>query len=317
MDHIKRILKEFPFVVLDGGFATELEKTGYDLKDRLWSAKILSESPGAVRDVHLSYLYAGADCIITSSYQATIPGFIASGFTGNEAERLLRLSVKLAREAIDIYLDKNYDSARPLPFAAASAGCYGAYLANGSEYSGSYRLTTAEYRDFHRSRLDILVNAGADFIAFETFPNIDEASAVAELMHDYPDVHYWVVFTATDGRHITHGELFSSCAEELASEKNIAGIGINCSKPELISPLLKSLSPHIRVPAVVYPNSGEHFNIGCDCWSEEAGRADFGLLADEWYGSGARVIGGCCRTGPEDIKKISSFRRSLGKPLQA
>jgi homocysteine S-methyltransferase len=311
MNHIERILNEFPFIVLDGGLATELEKAGHNLVDRLWSAKILAEEPEAILNVHRSYLEAGADCIITSSYQATVKGFVSAGYSKNEAVRLIKLSVKLAEDAVEQYIENFADATGPVPFVASSAGCYGAFLADGSEYSGNYKLSLKEYKDFHRERVDILAEAGSDFIAFETFPNADEGVAVSELMQQYPDIHYWIVFTAADEKHISHGELFSDCVRELSGKRNLAGIGINCSRPEYISPLLGEVNSFVKQPLVVYPNSGERFDIGCTCWKDESSKADFSQLADDWYNMGARVIGGCCRTGPEDIRKISLYRKKL------
>ncbi|HOP29298.1 MAG TPA: homocysteine S-methyltransferase [Spirochaetota bacterium] len=311
MNHIERILEEYPFVVLDGGLATELEKAGHDLRDRLWSAKVLAEKPDAIMDIHRSYLEAGADCIITSSYQATVKGFMSAGYSKKDAGRLIKLSVKIAKDAVEQVMEKSVDNHRPEPFVASSAGCYGAYLADGSEYSGNYKLSLKEYKDFHRERLELLAEAGSDFIAFETFPNIDEGLAVSELMMEYPDIHYWIVFTAADENHISHGEVFFDCVKELNGKSNLAGIGINCSRPEFISPLLGEVNSFVKQPLVVYPNSGERFDIGCTCWKDESSKADFLQLTEEWYSLGARIIGGCCRTGPEDIRKISSYRKKL------
>jgi len=311
MNHIERILKDFPFIVLDGGLATELEKAGHNLKDRLWSAKILAENPAAILNIHRSYLEAGADCIITSSYQATIKGFISAGYSKSEAVRLIKLSVRLAKDAVEQFMAMSAGKERPAPFAVSSAGCYGAFLADGSEYSGNYKLPLSEYKDFHRERVDILAEAKSEFIAFETFPNIEESMAVSELMLEYPDIHYWIVFTASDEKHISHGELFYDCVKELNGKRNLAGIGINCSRPEYVTPLLSEVASIVAQRLVVYPNSGERFDIGCTCWTDESSKADFLLLTEEWYSHGARIIGGCCRTGPEDIQKISSYRKRI------
>lgn len=311
MNHIERILEEYPFVVLDGGLATELEKAGHDLRDRLWSAKVLAEKPDAIMKVHRSYLEAGADCIITSSYQATVEGFVSAGYSKKDAERLIKLSVKIAKDAVAQVMEKSADDHRPEPFVASSAGCYGAFLADGSEYSGNYKLSLKEYKDFHRGRVELLAEAGSDFIAFETFPNIDEGAAVCELMQEFPSVHYWIVFTASDEKHISHGELFHECVKKLDDRDNLAGIGINCSRPELITPLLDEVKSLTRQRLIVYPNSGERFDVGCTCWKDESSKADFSQLTEEWYSRGARIIGGCCRTGPEDIRKISSYRKKL------
>lgn len=309
-NHIEKVLENNPFVVLDGGLATELEGKGFVLKNSLWSARILAESPHSIRDVHLSYLRAGADCITTSSYQATLRGFMSEGFTKAESRALIALSFRLAGEAVDIYMEHYaHDPSVPEPFIAASAGCYGAYLADGSEYRGDYHLSKREYMDFHRERLDILAAAGADLVAFETFPSCEEAAAVSELMDEYGDINYWVAFTVKDNIYTSHGDVLANCIRMLSGKKNISAAGINCSQPEFISPAIELLDKDLNI--IVYPNSGEHFSIDCSCWQDEHGAIDYGKLAQEWFDKGARIIGGCCRTGPDDIRKISGFRKRL------
>ena len=312
INKIKKILSEYPFLVLDGGFATELEKKGYNLNDRLWSAKIIAEAPGAIKDVHLSYLNAGADCIITSSYQATVPGFMAAGYSRKDSIDLIGRSVTIANDAIRQFLDTAPDMVnRPEPFIAASAGCYGAYLADGSEYRGDYHLDIKGYKNFHRERADILVGAGARIIAFETFPCMEEAAAVAELMEEYRDILYWIVFTVKDAVSTSHGDNFADCVKLLQGRKNLLAAGVNCSAPQFISPILDSLDPELKKNFTVYPNSGEHYHIDCSCWDDDSTAGDWRKLSEEWYGKGAVLIGGCCRTGPADIAKIKSFRDEL------
>ncbi len=312
MNTVKKILSKYPFIILDGGFATELEKKGYNLNDRLWSAKMIAEAPEAIRDVHLSYLNAGADCIITSSYQATVPGFAAAGYSKKEAVDLIGKSVRIAVDAIKIFNDSSPGmSNRPEPFFAASAGCYGAYLANGSEYRGDYHLDHAGYKMFHRERVDILVEAGAEIIAFETFPSMEEAEAVAELMDQYSGIEYWIVFTVKDAVSTSHGDNFKECIKLLHERKNLIAAGINCSSPQFITPVLDSLEPLYKNNFAVYPNSGEHYHNECSCWEDDPTASDYRRLAEEWYSKGARLIGGCCRTGPGDIAKIKNYRDEL------
>ncbi|HRU65564.1 MAG TPA: homocysteine S-methyltransferase [Spirochaetota bacterium] len=311
MNYIKNILKEYPFVILDGALATELERAGFKLKSRLWSAKLLSENPDAIKNIHLSYLEAGADCITTASYQATIDGFVSEGFTVKEAKKLIQSSVTLALKSIDEFIEKNQLTYRPYPFIAASIGCYGAYLANGSEYSGNYTLTFADYRNFYESRIELLHEAGANFLAFETFPRLDEALAVAEIMKSYNNIHYWISFTAKDKKSIPDGKLFSDCVKALFAYENLAAVGINCSDPEFISSLIEEANTDTTIPIIVYPNSGEIFDTTCNCWTKQERCVDFSIASQEWYNKGARLIGGCCRTTPEDIKKISNFRKRL------
>src|SRR5512147_2496307 len=160
---IASILDLQPVLVIDGALATELERRGCDLKDNLWSAKILLEQPEKIKPVHYDYFKAGADCAITASYQATIAGFAERGLSEAEAIALMKKSVTLAKEARDeFWAHETNRTGRAKPFVAASVGPYGAYLADGSEYRGNYGLTEEQLMDFHRPRMQALIDAGAD-----------------------------------------------------------------------------------------------------------------------------------------------------------
>src|SRR5256885_574387 len=116
-------------VILDGALATELERRGADLRDPLWSAKLLLEDPSLIRQVHYDYFAAGADVATTASYQATIPGLMQRGLRREQAAKVLRLSVALAVEARDAFWQNEVNRhGRLKPLVVASIGCYGAYL---------------------------------------------------------------------------------------------------------------------------------------------------------------------------------------------
>lgn len=159
------ILAEHPFVLLDGAMATELEARGCDLTDSLWSAKVLMENPQLIYDVHLDYFRAGAQVAITASYQATPDGFAARGLDEAQSRSLIGKSVELARQARESYLAEN-PTAKGL-LIAGSVGPYGAYLADGSEYRGDYQRSAQVFQEFHRPRVEALLDAGADLLACE------------------------------------------------------------------------------------------------------------------------------------------------------
>ncbi|XWS13689.1 hypothetical protein CRYUN_Cryun36dG0059500 [Craigia yunnanensis] len=267
------------YAVVDGGFATELEHHGQDLKDPLWSAKCLISSPHLVRRVHLDYLDAGANVIITASYQATIQGFEAKGLSTEEAETLIRKSVEIACEARQIYhdrctkdswdfLDNGNITRRPV-LIAASVGSYGAYLADGSEYSGNYgdSVTLETLKDFHRRRVQILAKSGADLIAFETIPNKLEAQACAELLEEEGiDIPSWFSFTSMDGINVVSGDSISECASIADSCNKVVAVGINCTAPRFIHRLILSIRKVTNKPVVIYPNSGETYDAESKQW---------------------------------------------------
>ena len=279
MNKLAEALKNTPFLVLDGALATELERAGMDLADPLWSARALMEAPEAILRVHRSYLEAGADIITSAGYQATLPGFMAKGCSRKEAERLLRLAVRLVKRARDEYEAETGRRA----LAAASAGPYGAYLADGSEYSGHYDLSRRELADFHRERALILADEAPDLLAFETVPSLAEAEAIADAVSALPAGSAWLSFSCRDGETTCAGDRAEDCAAFLAGIPQIA--------------------------VIVYPNSGETWNEETCAW--EGAPSDFGALAPVWNRAGARIIGGCCRTSPETVRDLVRARETM------
>lgn len=311
MNPVSFTLSHYPVLILDGALATELERRGCDLKDELWSAKILLEQPEIIKQVHLDYFRAGADCAITASYQATIEGFKKRGLNEKEAIALIQKSVTLALEARDeFWADEANRVGRTKPFVAASVGPYGAFLADGSEYRGNYGLTEKELMDFHRPRMNALIEAGADVLACETIPCLIEAQAIAKVLKESPGIMAWMSFSARDEKHISEGQVFSDCVEELQDHTQIVAIGINCTSPTYIPALIREAKKSTEKPILVYPNSGETYHATENEWDGKPVLHSFGEQAREWYEAGARMIGGCCRTTPEDIRVIAGWARA-------
>jgi homocysteine S-methyltransferase len=296
-------------LLLDGGLATELEARGADLDDPLWSAKALLEQPHLVRQVHSDYLRAGADCISSASYQASIPRLVERGLSEGDAAAVLRRSVELALEARDAFWDDAANrSGRMRPLVAASVGPYGAFLADGSEYRGEYGVSTDELRDFHAERWSILAASGADVMACETLPSRPEARVLLELLHETPDMHAWFSFTCRDAQHLSDGSSLAETVAELEAEPRVAALGANCVAPTLVPALIAELRSASTKPIVVYPNSGEAYDAAAKRWIGEAAPVDFGRAGAEWRAAGATLIGGCCRTGPGHVREM---RQSL------
>ena len=293
------------FLVIDGGLASELERAGFDLNDKLWSAKVLLESPDAISQVHRSYLEAGADCIISASYQATIQGLTARGLRDVESEGVILRAVRLAIEARDRFWAKVGDQEdRPRPLVAASVGPYGAYLADGSEFTGSYDLDEAGLIDFHRKRWQILASSDADLLACETIPSRVEARVLGRLLSETPGRFAWFSFSCRDGERISDGTPIVDCVSALESVPRVVAIGVNCTAPSFIPSLVEKIGDVTETPIVVYPNSGEGWDAERKAWTGVADPAAFATAAAGWRKSGAQLIGGCCRTGPEDIARV-------------
>ncbi|KIG13583.1 Homocysteine S-methyltransferase [Enhygromyxa salina] len=302
INRLRELLEREPFVILDGGLATELERDGSTLDDPLWSAKMLLEQPERVLAVHRRFVAAGADLITTASYQATIPGLLARGLDQAQARDLLRHSVALARSA-----------ASSNTLVAASIGSYGAYLADGSEYRGDYGIDRKALFAFHSPRVRVLSAAKPDLLAFETIPSALEAAAIADVLSANDGPRAWVSFSLRQGPGlaVSDGSPLPEAVAPLLGHPRIAAIGVNCVGPAEVLPAIDALvtltanSPGISILA--YPNSGER-------WIEQAWAGPqtelkvFTELARRWVDAGARMIGGCCRTGPDHIRALTQLR---------
>jgi homocysteine S-methyltransferase len=286
-------------VVLDGGLASELEHLGGDLRDRLWSARLLIDDPDLIRRVHLAYFAAGADVAISASYQASFEGFAARGIDRHDAAALLRRSVHLAREAAD---QSGADR-----LVAASVGPYGAMRADGSEYSGRYGMTVKELVAFHQPRLEVLLAAGPDLLAVETIPSIREAEAMVTVLERYPEALAWIAFSCRDSDRISDGTPFREAAALVASCAQVVAVGVNCTPPAFVPGLLRSVEV-AATPLLAYPNLGSTWDPRAKAWRAAGSRPDFKVEAARWREAGARIVGGCCGTEPRDIVDIAAGR---------
>jgi homocysteine S-methyltransferase len=300
---LSRFLESQGFVVLDGGLATALEEAGYTLDTPLWSAGVLMDAPDGVRSVHASYLEAGADCITTAGYQASFEGFSAAGLHRAAAEAALRRAVALAVEAKGSFWSEPANRVGRLePIVAASAGPYGAFLADGSEYDGRYGVDRDVLEHFHRDRLDVLRDTAADLIAFETIPSRIEAEVVARLLAERSGTPAWISFSCRDSESLWDGTPIARAVESLVSIDPLVGVGVNCTAPRHIAGLIDRIVPITDLPVIVYPNSGESYDSLTHAWRGSPRR--WLDSVDAWVEAGARVLGGCCRVGPSQIREL-------------
>ncbi|MCT9075452.1 homocysteine S-methyltransferase [Streptomyces fulvoviolaceus] len=290
-------------VVLDGGMSNQLASAGHDLSDELWSARLLMERPEAITEAHLAYFEAGADVAITSSYQATFEGFAKRGIEREQAAELLAQSVELAREAARQAHAKGVS--RPL-WVAASVGPYGAMLADGSEYRGRYGLSVAELEAFHRPRLEVLAAAGPDVLALETVPDADEAEALLRAVRGL-GVPAWLSYSVAGDR-TRAGQPLEEAFALAAEADEVIAVGVNCCVPEDVDGAIETAARVTGKPVVVYPNSGEAWNAEARAWEGSSTFAPEEVRG--WHASGARLIGGCCRVGPEAITSIAGTLRA-------
>jgi homocysteine S-methyltransferase len=229
---LRQLLAEGRKVQLDGGLSTALEELGADLDDPLWTARMLRDQPDLVLAAHEAFVRAGAEIVISASYQAP--------------DELLAESVRIARGAGVL--------------VAGSVAPYGASLAGGQEYTGDYDVPAG----WHERRLALLLEGEPDFLAIETQPRADEAAAIAALVED---VDCWVTFTCGDGERTGHGEPIEDAVAAVASFAAVAAVGVNCTAPEYVDELLTRIRAVTDLPLVAYPNAGRTYDAATKTWS--------------------------------------------------
>ncbi|XP_025835822.1 uncharacterized protein LOC112906227 isoform X2 [Agrilus planipennis] len=313
------LLEEDRVTVIDGGFSTQLSCHVQDPIDGdvLWSARFLSTNPQAVINTHLDFLRAGAEVIITNTYQASISGFVEHlNLTKEQSYDLIKEAVSLAKQARFLFEEQYFeDASRRLrkPLIAGSVGPYGASLHDGSEYTGSYSTTTSveTMEEYHRPRIEALLEGGVDLLAMETIPCKKEAEMLVKLLKEYPHIKAWLSFSCSqDGKSISCGEDFQEVVRHCydLNPDQLVAVGANCLAPRLVKSLFDGINNEREnnpIPLIVYPNSGETYNVETG-WLNRDKCEPLDLYVKDWLNLGIRWMGGCCRTYAADISRIKN-----------
>ncbi|MCR4690042.1 MAG: homocysteine S-methyltransferase [Lachnospiraceae bacterium] len=318
---IKSTIEQYGILILDGGVGSEVERRGFEVKDKLWSAKALAERPELLEQVHYDYFKAGADVGITATYQASLAGFTENGYSAADAEKYIRRAVQIVKSARDrLYneLSREEKSVRPYPLVVGSLGPYAAYFADGSEYVGySEKIGSEEFRVFHKSRIEWLLSEGVDALVIETTPSAREPLAVLDyLKKEHPDVPVWVSFNARSKDRVSDGEPIKDAAKAIDGYEQVEAIGVNCVEPKYVSSLISEIKSVTDKEIVVYPNVGLHYDEDSVRWKwkhisaeENEREKTFSVRAKQWHEEGANLIGGCCNSTPDDIRAIAAWAR--------
>lgn len=291
-------------LLIDGAMSTALEQLGADTNNSLWTASVLANQPALVKKVHQEYFKAGARLAITDTYQANVPAFIRNGYSKQETHSLIQRAVALAKEARDEYQQETgiYN------YVAGALGPYGAYLANGSEYTGDYHLSTIEYQQFHRPRLTDILTVGVDVIAIETQPRLDEVLAELDLVKELaPDTLCYVSFSLKDSTRLPDGTPLAVAARTVAKYPNVFAVGVNCIPLEEVTATIETIHQATDKPVIAYPNSSATYDPTTKTWSYPHGRRSLVDYLPQWLAAGLTIIGGCCTTTPQDIAALHEY----------
>ncbi|WP_166829324.1 homocysteine S-methyltransferase family protein [Thalassoroseus pseudoceratinae] len=270
-------------LLLDGATGTELDRRGLDLSAPLWSARSLLSHPEVVKEIHRSYVDAGADVITANTFRTHNRNVRDEFLNGR---KMTRLAVAIGREAAG-------DRAYVLGSIAPLQDCYRPELT----------LPEDVLLDEHRQMAVNLVDAGVDGILVETQLTIREAVAATRAATE-TQLPTLVSFVCRMDGKLLSGEALSDAASAVM-EFAPAALLVNCVPADVVADLLSVIHQTAPdVPLGAYANTGRY--------DEETGWSDtiavnanaYAEFARDWLTSGATIIGGCCGTTPAHIRRL-------------
>lgn len=296
-------------MIIDGGMGTELTRCGAKQVNshRLWSAIVNINQPEIVVEAHKNFINAGADIVISNSYKVNVPLYQdALGINEENAIKGTLAPIKFAKSAKEACKNNTIIAGGigPLP-DRPMCEFHPDYLA---------RMSRDELLAWHEPRFKLYYESECDILALETIPGTKEIEALMILLKKYPKDAYLSLACCFHGdERLNSGEKWEHALQLIKkiAPPSLKGIGINCTKPHLISKFgyaAKTFLPDLTL--IVYPNSGEewHANLS-DGWSGKDGewvgeRRDITHYIPEWKEIGFQWFGGCCRVTPEEITEI-------------
>lgn len=322
--------------VLDSGQGTFLEGQGVNISENnLWGSGPFIK-PGFFSDEKHSDRLAiitmfnefckYANFISVPTYQMSLDVYSEVTKKEKTAENIDEYK-RLINEITDFTYDhtKKINPTKDI-FLVGTIGCYGASIA--CEFSGEYPAETLKPEflyNYFKDQLEVFTNKEnkSDFIGFETIPNFEELKFLLQLDETVISKPFYVSLSCKDNCELelrdgtslkTIGEYIKQQHDLNKLNKNLKFIGVNCCSFYSSLPNIQELNKFLnndklRYKFVVYPNSGEVFNTVDKTWSEPSdikysSTYNWKTTVKKYVDSNCHIIGGCCRTTPDDLKII-------------
>lgn len=276
-------------LVFDGAMGTQLYERGIFI-NKCFDAANLS-NPDLVVAVHEAYLDAGADAITTNTFAANALKLRRHGLE-DEADQINAAGVELALRA-----------AQDRAFVGGSIGPTGQVPA---------MLTDRETEDIRaafRRQSGVLAKGGVDFVVLETFRQLSEIRLAIESVREVCDLPI-VAQMAFDSERKTADGATPDRVAMLLVDWGADVVGTNCLEgPNVVFDVIKDMVGR-GVPVIAQPNAGYPRKVD-ERLIYMATPEYFGVYARRYYKAGVSIVGGCCGTGPEHVRRISGAARMM------
>jgi homocysteine S-methyltransferase len=290
----------------------ELARRGFAFSTALWSGEAILTRPDLLLDIHRAYLAAGAHVIETATYQLSHATLRELGYSEAGIDRVFARAVQLARDAVAVHIAHAERDASQRYLVAGSLGPYGATLGDGSEYSGAQAVERDELYAFHAERTRSMMRAAPDAYLFETIPSRAEGRLIAQVARDLGLNTVWLSFSCVDGAHTYAGDIVGAIAAELDAFACIDVVGVNCTGPQHIAPLVRAIRSATAKPIFACANLGQHWEAGASGLAGGLTETDFVRCVPEWLDLGVAYLGGCCGVGPAAIAALAHIAAEQG-----
>ena len=277
-------------VLLDGGMGTELIKRGFPQGacPELWNV----EQPEVIKEIHKSYYDAGSDVVLTNSFGGSKIKLSAHGLE----KRCWELNYAAAKIATE---------AKPKGrFLAGSMGPTGKFLKPQGEF------TENEFEDAFAEQARGLAEGGVDFLLIETQYDLKEALCALRGARKSCRLPVFVTMTFDHkprGFFTMMGNSVAQCLKELEGQE-VPAVGSNCNlNSEEMTELVKIMRELTSLPIIAQANAGKPSLTDEGKVAYSQGLEDYLRFIPQIIRNGANLVGGCCGTNPDYIKRMAAI----------
>ena len=278
----ERLGKELLF--LDGGMGTLLQAEGLAPGElpETWNI----EHPEKVEAIHRRYYEAGSDVVLANTFGANVCKFHDDRYT---VEEVIRAGIANAKRAGEQIGKETY--------VALDMGPTGKLLKpmGDLDFDDAYEAFAEAVRYGEKY--------GADLIHIETMSDTYEVKAAILAAKENSSLPVFVTMIFDErGKLLTGGDVPSVVA--MLEGLRVDALGLNCGLgPKQMLPILNDLRRYTSLPIIVKPNAGRPKQKNGETYYDVE-PDEFARIMQEVVKGGACVIGGCCGTTPEHIKKL-------------
>ena len=279
-------------MILDGAMGSNLLAQGMPMRG--CGEEWICEHPSVVQNLQKQYLDAGSDFLYAATFGANRARLESQGLA-DQIERLNTVPVQLAR-------------------GIATPGIH--------IVAGDVSMTTRDFDpddeeefreiiDIYKEQISILVKAGCEVLVVETMMNLDEARAAVLAAREVCDLPVMATLTFEENGMTLYGNKPEDAAKVL-EEAGADAVGANCSTgPMKMLPVIERMADAVILPIIAKPNAGvpqpgPNGTVKYDMSADE-----FAVSMAQLIEAGASLVGGCCGTTPDFIRKLSFLTQNM------